>query len=81
MTHSESKFEQLPPCTVILEPTIDIPDISKGVALIYNIEREFNDYEQALVSRSRAFFLFNKEAREKRYFNDYREIIDSLIYF
>lgn len=39
ITHSEL----IPPCTVILEPKVDIQGNAKGVALIYNIERKFSD--------------------------------------
>ncbi len=48
ITHSESNFEQFQPCTLILEPTKDIPDNTKGVALIYHIEREFKDKRTSL---------------------------------
>ncbi len=48
ITHSESKFEQFPPCTEILEPTEGVSENTKGVALIYNIEREFNDKRTSL---------------------------------
>ncbi|KAB2328991.1 hypothetical protein F7731_23870 [Cytobacillus depressus] len=40
--------EQLPACTVILEPKVDIQKNAKGVAIIYNIERKFNDHRTSL---------------------------------
>ncbi|MFU2018452.1 hypothetical protein ACM6Q7_26010 [Peribacillus butanolivorans] len=48
ITHSESEFKQLSPCTEILEPTEGVSENAKGVALIYNIEREFNDKRTSL---------------------------------
>ncbi|WP_332634795.1 hypothetical protein [Halalkalibacter flavus] len=48
ITYAESEFKPSPPCTVILEPTEGIPENAKGVALLYNIEREFNDKRTSL---------------------------------
>ena len=47
-THSENKVEEFPPCLAILEPTKNIPKNARGVALIYNIERKFNDERTSL---------------------------------
>ncbi len=47
-THSENKIEELPPCSVILEPTKNVPKNARGVALIHNIERKFNDERTSL---------------------------------
>ena len=47
-THSENKIEEFPPCSAILEPTKNIPKNARGVALIYNIERKFNDERTSL---------------------------------
>ncbi|MFB5284467.1 hypothetical protein [Peribacillus sp. Hz7] len=47
-TYSENVFEKLPPCSTVLEPTKGISDNAKGVALIYNIERAFNDKRTSL---------------------------------
>lgn len=47
-THSENKVEEFPPCSAILEPTKNIPKNARGVALIYNIERKFNDERTSL---------------------------------
>ncbi|MGE8077345.1 hypothetical protein [Peribacillus loiseleuriae] len=48
ITYSESEFKKLPPCAEILEPTKNAPENARGVALIYNIEREFNDKRTSL---------------------------------
>ncbi len=45
--HSEN-FEELTPCSAILEPTKNVPKNARGVALIYNIERKFNDERTSL---------------------------------
>ncbi|WP_026575581.1 hypothetical protein [Bacillus sp. UNC438CL73TsuS30] len=47
-TYSETRYKQFPPCTVILEPTKDIPANAKGVVLIYDIERSFKDKRTSL---------------------------------
>jgi hypothetical protein len=47
-THSDNEIEELPPCAAILEPTKNVPGNARGVALIYNIEREFNDERTSL---------------------------------
>lgn len=47
-TYSEDKTEELQPCSVILEPTKNATENSRGVALIYNIERKFNDERTSL---------------------------------
>ncbi|GKU84004.1 hypothetical protein [Niallia sp. NCCP-28] len=46
--NSESKTEQFSTCSEILEPVTDISKNAKGVALIYNIERKFNDKRTSL---------------------------------
>ncbi|PIC64061.1 hypothetical protein CSV79_08360 [Sporosarcina sp. P13] len=46
--HSENKVDELPPCSAILEPTKNIPKNARGVALIYTIERKFNDERTSL---------------------------------
>jgi hypothetical protein len=48
ITYSESEFEKLPPCAKILESAEGVPENARGVALIYNIEREFNDKRTSL---------------------------------
>ncbi|MCY7580353.1 hypothetical protein ACIGEH_07955 [Bacillus altitudinis] len=47
-TKSESKTKQFSPCAVILEPTKGMSKNVRGVALIYNIERKFNDKRTSL---------------------------------
>ncbi|WP_332645996.1 hypothetical protein [Lysinibacillus sp. 54212] len=47
-THSENIVEEFPPCSAILEPTKNIPNNARGVVLIYNIERQFNDERTSL---------------------------------
>ncbi|MGD6893864.1 hypothetical protein [Bacillus infantis] len=44
LTHSE----QLPPCTVLLEPKVNIQGNVRGVALIFNIKRKFSDKRTSL---------------------------------
>ncbi|CAM5222822.1 hypothetical protein UACE39S_06314 [Ureibacillus acetophenoni] len=47
-THAENQLADLPPCSAILEPTKNTPKNARGVVLIYNIEREFNDERTSL---------------------------------
>jgi hypothetical protein len=46
--HAESESENLPPCAEILNPTTGVPENARGVALIYQIERKFNDKRTSL---------------------------------
>ena len=48
ITLAQGEFKPLPPCTVVLEPIEGISKNAKGVALIYNIEREFKDNRTSL---------------------------------
>lgn len=43
LTYAETDLKQLTPCTEILSPVKGVSENTRGVALIYNIEREFND--------------------------------------
>jgi hypothetical protein len=45
---ADSELENLPSCSEILNPTAGVPENARGVALIYNIERKFNDKRTSL---------------------------------
>jgi len=48
ITYGERELEMLPPCTAILQPVGKVPKNARGVALIYHIERKFNDHRTSL---------------------------------